>query len=225
MLRTRALLAVTALGCMTLGTAACGAQSAETGTSTVNAAAVTAAPVASAFKQIQCSKLAAIPAWLPRAAATHIVTCRPPGSAPPASGTKPTDQSRRSVTVQPGVLTETIYALKGAVNTSTVMQDPQNGHPGTEIDIIKYVGATRISQSLIEGQGAPAYLTETRTSLSNGATARITQARNGYGAVRIEWVFHGDSYLLMSSHTRTHDHGTSGVPTSDLVKVAGSITN
>lgn len=225
MLTSRALLTANTLACMALGTAACGGQSADTGAAAVKAAAVTAAPVASALERTHCSMVAAIPTWLPRAAATHIITCRSPGSAPPASGTKPTDQSDKSVTVQPGVLTETIYALKGAVNTSTVMQDPRNGHTGTDIDIIKYVGSTRISPSLVEGQGAPAYLRETRTTLSNGATAQITQTANGYGPVRIEWVFRGDSYLLMSSHTRTHDHGTSGVPTSDLVKVAGSITN
>ena len=68
-----------------------------------------------------------------------------------------------------------------------------------------------------------AYFSETQVTLSNGATARVTQARNGYGAVRIEWVYRGNSYLLISAHLRTHDHGVSGVPTKALVKIAGSI--
>lgn len=137
------------------------------------------------------------------------------------AGAQLDDQSRNIVQVANVGSVDTTYALKDALNQSTLKGNSQKGHFGTSINVTKYPKSVTIvdpidaiSNFFVESQAI---------TLSNGAKAWLLTQRNEYGAVRVDWSYHGHSYLMISNHWKARS-GTSGVPTSNLLKMAGSIS-
>jgi hypothetical protein len=65
-------------------------------------------------------------------------------------------------------------------------------------------------------------VTETQP-LSSGGSARITTVPDGLGPVRVEWTSGGNTYLLLTTYSRT-DQGPAGVPMKELLAMAGSVS-
>lgn len=176
---------------------------------------------------VPCSSLATAPSWLPTAVAGGTVSCASAGSAPlpahgpvgPVPASQGTAQASRLVSAGPGKTTViTDYTLAGDINANTFEDDPTNGHFATAIELVKYPGSTTLGVA-VDGGG---FVTSTSVTLASGTTARVTTQVNGLGAVRVEWAIGGNSYLLISSHWATSS-GVSGVPTTDLIRMAGSV--
>lgn len=171
---------------------------------------------------VTCALVAPSPEWVPAQATMDSVSCAGTPSGQLAHGPRQASELRNApdqlVSRAPGQTVRTIhYSLSGAANASTITPGGGQGHFGTDIQLVTYVGATELDASL-EDQ----YTRVTAVTLSSGGTARVTTMANGYGSVRIEWVAGGNSYLLLSDHLVTAD-GESGVPTGDLITIAGSV--
>jgi hypothetical protein len=59
-------------------------------------------------------------------------------------------------------------------------------------------------------------------SLTSGVTARVTTMPDGWGPIRVEWTMGDRSYLLLTTHSLT-DQVPTGVPTKELLAMAGSV--
>lgn len=209
-------------GCLIATLTGCAQTSQHASTRAENATEQTVASAGNGPTGVTCAKVAPGAVWLPPQAALVGVSCLGPSDRPVAHGPRQGPSFGNApdqlVSRVPGQTVRTTqYALSGAVNASTITPNGTSGHFGTDILLVTYVGATKLDGSLQDQ-----YTNVTTVTLPSGITARLTEMTNGYGTVRIEWLQGGNSYLLMSDHLINSD-GLSGVPTSDLLKIAGSI--
>jgi len=115
------------------------------------------------------------------------------------------------------------FTLDGVANSDEMPADPSqwNGqgpaHPATTIQL------TELPQtaSALGPFDSDTY-SQSQVTI-HGVTATVVVPRNGYGVYRIDWVVGGVAYDLQCERLNTNGEGTSGVPTSELVKIAQSI--
>jgi hypothetical protein len=210
-----------AAACATALLAGC-AQNGEGFSPNQNAAAQIATSADTSLTEVTCAQVAPSPAWLPPQVTATAISCVGPSAGPPTRSpsreqafANTPDQPVSPATGQTVRITQ--YTLAGAANASTIARDYSSGHPATTILLMTYVGVTSLSPALQDQ-----YTNTTTMTLPSGVVARLTTMTNGYGPIRIEWTQGSNSYLLLSVHGITAE-GVSGVPTDDLLKIAGSI--
>ena len=91
-------------------------------------------------------------------------------------------------------------------------------HIGTDITLMVLAHATRLDDPLLDDDSIV-----TTKSLPGGTVARVTVSRGGLGPMRVEWLYRGRSYTLVSARGTTAD-GSSGPTIEDLTAMAASTT-
>jgi hypothetical protein len=119
------------------------------------------------------------------------------------------------------------YAIAGSANADTVSGVTLNKendtdlslHPSTEIDISFLPGATTEPPPLVPPQGSGYSLTNISIA---GNPATLLSAGTGPGTERIDWLDSSGYHVILCDRLVT-DQGLSGVPASELVKMADSL--
>ena len=116
------------------------------------------------------------------------------------------------------------FSLPGTVNSRTLPDTPDQyvrgsgAHPATGIDISQW------PQDFSTFHGADPRLVQVTTISVMGVTATVVVPTSGYGTYRISWVRDGVAYDIQTQRLKAGDEGTSGVPITELVKIAQSIS-
>lgn len=116
------------------------------------------------------------------------------------------------------------YALSGLANRDTF---PASGpsrsdgtqHPASIITLSALYDPTGVLPAPLAD---PTYFFVRSLSIGGGRTARVSSPKSGYGPYRVEWVQGGEFYAIIGTRGFTSD-GKSGVPLSQLVKMAESV--
>jgi hypothetical protein len=179
-----------------------------------------------------CGGSLLLPTWKPASVEATYVSCGPAGQASGGQPGQPTGvpggpTPTAAPSAGPGT-NEVVFTLNGAANSDTLPEGvPEDDwdqaklragayHSATVVNMIEYVGSTRIQESL-SGSG-----NEVETvDLGSGVEARVTTPSGGLGALRVEWVVAGNSYLLLSARGTTAS-GPSGLEVGELVRMAAS---
>lgn len=116
------------------------------------------------------------------------------------------------------------YRLLGEANRDTY---PSSGaatkfdgsqHPASILSL----GIVDDPSGSLDSAADPEFFDVHDVRLSNGATARQTTPLNGYGPYRLDWVLGDKMFTLLGTRGST-DQGDSGLPISQLLKIANSI--
>ena len=175
------------------------AQGGGTGKSTVSLASTsTALPAAVSTSPAGTSSTS--PKWLPEGAALI----------PPTVGTEGAD-------------TGSTYSLAGKQNANTIPssgltdQNVATVHPATAFGVYFKAGTTSLPESMTD-----ASLWDISKVDVGGWDATLATPKNGYGAYRIDWIDSSGYHVVIEERLKTVE-GTSGIPASDLLKVAQSL--
>jgi hypothetical protein len=116
------------------------------------------------------------------------------------------------------------YRLLGEANSDTF---PSSG-AATKFDGSQHP-ASILSLAIVDDPSGnldsaadPEFFDVHDVKLASGATARQTTPISGYGPYRLDWVMGGKMFTLLGTRGST-DQGDSGLPMSELLKIANSI--
>ena len=116
------------------------------------------------------------------------------------------------------------YGLSGAANQDTIPTSGPSAFDGTQHPrtIITLSALGDASGALPQSLADPTYFDVSLVDLGGGRSARVSQPKSGFGPYRVEWIQAGSLYTLLCARGKTIS-GTSGVPLSDLERMAESV--
>ncbi len=116
------------------------------------------------------------------------------------------------------------FTLPGAANSRELPATPTKPTPGVPMHPATGIDLSQWPQDVSTFQGVDPRLATVVTISLPGATATVVTPISGYGVYRVSWVRGGVAYDLQTQHLKAGgDEGTSGIPLTELVKMAESI--
>lgn len=117
------------------------------------------------------------------------------------------------------------YSLPGKVNSRTLPETPDQFVRGSGAHPATTIALSQFPQDVSTFQGADPRLANVSTINVMGVSATVLVPTSGYGIYRIAWVRDGVAYDLQTQRLKASaEEGTSGVPLTELVKIAQSIS-